>query len=286
MISVVIPAFNEEGAIADTIQTVRAMCEGAGIEDLDLVVVDDGSTDKTGEEAAACGACVVRHPHNAGYGKSLKDGIAAARHDTIVITDADGTYPIEAVPSLLETYRRGFDMVVGARTGRVYEGSRLKSALRLLLRFLVEYTTGRKIPDINSGLRVFSRATIMPYFSHLGNSFSFTTSITLAYFMTGRYIAYVPVSYQNRIGSSKVHLFRDAMRTLQFIIEAILYYNPLKLFLLLSGLCLVAAVISLAVGVGFGLLGGLVLGTGFVLLSVLVFGLGLQAVLLKHIMDK
>lgn len=213
MISVVIPAFNEERSIIETVRNVRAVLDGAEMKDAEILIVDDGSSDATGALALQAGAVVVVNPHNAGYGYSLKAGITKARFDTIVITDADGTYPIEKIPELVKLYQDGFDMVVGARSGAHYRGSRIKWPMRRLLRFLVEWTTGRRIPDINSGLRVFSRATIMEYFSHLCNTFSFTTSLTLAYMMTSKFVTYVTIPYAERVGKSKVNLWRDSFRT-------------------------------------------------------------------------
>jgi len=284
-VSVIIPAYNESDMIAVTIQSVKAMAETVGLN-VEIVVVDDGSVDDTGQKASGQGARTLSHPHNVGYGRSLKDGIAAARHDTIVITDADGTYPIDTIPKLLTEYGRGFDMVVGARTGGVYHGPLLKRILRLVLRFLVEFTAGRRIPDINSGLRVFNRDTAMSYFSHLCDGFSFTTSMTLAYMMTGRFVTYLNVPYHERVGKTKVKLFRDSLRTMQFIVEAIVYYNPIKIFILISLLSAVASVICLALGFGLGVVGLDILGAVLLLAVVLVFCLGLLAVLLKQIMDR
>jgi glycosyltransferase involved in cell wall biosynthesis len=101
----------------------------------------------------------VRHPHGVGYGRSLKKGIEAATFDTIVICDADGTYPAAAIPKLVGLYDEGFDMVVGQRQGPHYRQSAIKVPLRVLLRFLVEWTAGCRMPDVNSGPRVFSRDT-------------------------------------------------------------------------------------------------------------------------------
>jgi polyisoprenyl-phosphate glycosyltransferase len=284
-VSVIIPAFNEGDTIADTIQNVQAMAKEESLE-AEIVVIDDGSADETGLKASDQGARTLRHPHNVGYGRSLKDGIAAASHDTIVITDADGTYPIDTIPRLLAEYAKGFDMVVGARTGDVYHGPLLKRALRWVLRFLVEFTAGRRIPDINSGLRVFSRDAIMTYFPHLCDGFSFTTSMTLGYMMTGKFVTYMNVPYHERVGKTKVKLFRDSLRTMQFIVEAIVYYNPIKIFILISLMSGIAGIICLAVGFGFGVVGLDILGGVFVLAVVLVFCLGLLAVLLKQIMDR
>src|SRR5713101_1036682 len=97
MISVVIPALNEQDQIGETVTRVRAVLSADGFDAYEIVVVDDGSSDETGARAEQAGARVLRHPHNVGYGRSLKDGIRAARYETIVISDADGTYPIEAI---------------------------------------------------------------------------------------------------------------------------------------------------------------------------------------------
>jgi glycosyltransferase involved in cell wall biosynthesis len=284
-ISIVIPAYNEGANIAETVEQATRLMREAGIAQADLVVVDDGSRDETGARAELGGARVVVHPTNAGYGRSLKDGIAVAKHDAIVITDADGTYPLETIPRLLAEYAKGFDMVVAARTGNVYHGPFIKRSLRLLLKFLVEFTAGRKVPDVNSGLRVFSRAAVMPYFPHLSEGFSFTTSMTLAYMMTGKFVTYLEVPYYERVGQTKVRLFRDALRTLQFIIEAIVYYNPIKIFILISLICGVLMIATLASGFAFKSAGLVVVGAGLGICVVLVFCLGLIAVLLKQIMD-
>jgi glycosyltransferase involved in cell wall biosynthesis len=286
MISVVIPALNEATGIGKTVADVSSVLAAANLTPSEIVVVDDGSTDQTGKIAAAAGARVIRHPHNVGYGRSLKDGITAAQYDMIAICDADGTYPASAIPELVRLHREGFDMAVGQRQGQHYRQSLLKMPMRALLRFLVEWTAGRRIPDINSGLRVFSRAAVMQYFSHLCDTFSFTTSMTLAYMMTGRFVGYTPIDYFERAGRSKVRLFRDALRTLQYIVEAILYYNPLKLFLLFSLICLVAAALMMAVSFYFKIVTGVMLAVGIAMTSVVVFGIGLLAVLLKQIMDK
>ena len=230
-ISIVVPAFNEEGGIVDLLSSIHSLhipCE--------VVVVDDASTDQTAELAHRHGAKVVKHPLNCGYGKSVKDGVLHASHDTIVVTDADGTYPVDRIPELLVEYRRGCDMVVGARQGKAYRGTFLKMPARYVFKMLVEFTTGRKIPDINSGLRVFSKKKVLPYFPDICNGFSFTTTITLIYMLTGKTVSYLPIPYAKRVGRSKVKIIRDSLRTLQYITECIVRYNPLKFFLLLSGI--------------------------------------------------
>lgn len=283
MISVVIPAYNEEDAIYDTVHRVRVVLANCGLHSAEVLVVDDGSSDRTLERALAAGALAVRHPHNLGYGKSLKTGILRAHHDAIVIVDADLTYPVESLPQLLEKYNEGFDMVVGARTGDYYRESVVKERLRLLLKFLVEFTAGRKIPDINSGFRLFSRSAVLKHIDHLCDTFSFTTSLTLAYMMTGKCVVYIPIDYARRQGKTKVKLFRDSLRTLQYIVQAITYYNPLKIFVLLSAACLLAAIPCLAIGCFTGSLFFNLIGCSFIVMCGLVFGMGLLADLVKQI---
>lgn len=280
MISFVIPSKDEQDAISDTIRQIRSSFNNDTIE---IIVVNDGSVDLTSQNARELGVKVIDHPHNLGYGAALKTGIRAAKHDVICIMDADGTYPPDQAIKLLEEYRKGYHMVVGARTGNAYFESIIKYPLRLFLKFLVEFTAGRNIPDINSGLRFFSRSEVIPYFGHLSNTFSFTTSLTLAYMMTGKFVAYVPVSYHNRIGKTKVKLVRDALRTLQFIIQAIVYYNPLKLFMLLVIAVLFIAVICFALGFFLSLPGFYYTGIVSILSSVVIFGIGLVAELIRQI---
>jgi polyisoprenyl-phosphate glycosyltransferase len=286
MISVVIPALNEHDEIGGTVTRVREVLSALGVGEYEVIVVDDGSHDETGSRAELAGARVLRHPHNVGYGRSLKDGIEAARYDTIIINDADGTYPIEAIPDLLACYDKGFDMVVGARSGEHYRESLIKMPLRRLLRFIVEFTAGRSIPDINSGLRVFQRAAIIEYYDHLCDTFSFTTSMTLAYMMTGKFVAYVPIDYNKRVGTSKVRLFRDSMKTLQYIIEAAIYYNPLKIFTLMACIVAMASLVSFVLALVAKLNVFFYVGVGGIISSVIVFSLGLLAVLLRQIMLK
>lgn len=285
MISVVIPAYNEQDQIASTIQSVAAVLKSAGLEPFEIVVVDDGSSDATGAQVENAGARLVRHLHNLGYGRSLKDGIAACTYDMVVITDADGTYPLGEIPALVAEYRRGFDMVVGARTGEHYRESFIKAPMRKVLKWLVEFTAGRSIPDINSGLRVFSRKTLTPYFNHLCDTFSFTTSATLAYMMTGRTVTYRDIPYHERVGKSKVRLLRDSLRTLQYIVEAITYYNPLKIFIVCSAMCVALGLVCLPFAIIFHIATLFMFSAGSMLIAILIFALGLLAVLLKQIMD-
>jgi glycosyltransferase involved in cell wall biosynthesis len=264
-ISIIIPAFNEEdgiGPVLDDLKRVASFHE--------IIVVDDGSDDKTGSIARDRGARVVRHPACMGYGRSLKDGIRAATGDIIVITDADGTYPVDRIPDLVQRVEGGFALAVGARQGPAYRGSFWKMPARSVFKLIVEFATGKRIPDVNSGLRAFDRATILRYIDDLCEGFSFTTTQTLAYHLTWQPVCYIDIDYHKRIGRSKVRIVRDSLRTLQYITEAIAHYNPLKLFVLLSAMA----------GV-LGLLGAFVAGWMSVLtgawVALLIFALGIVA---------
>jgi glycosyltransferase involved in cell wall biosynthesis len=282
MITIVIPAYNEERGLGGVLDEARTVLAGsAALAGSEIIVVDDGSSDATAERARAGGAdIVIRQPHNLGYGRALKAGIAAATHDVIVITDGDGSYPLDGIPRLVAKLDDGYDMVVGARTGASYRESAVKRPLRAILKFLAEFTTGRRVPDVNSGLRVFRKSTITSYFDHLSNSFSFTTSVTLAYMLTGRFVEYVPIEYRARVGSTNVRLVRDSLRTLQYIVQVITVYNPIKIFLLLSLASVVVALVSFALNLASLAPNGGVLGVLGLYVALVLFGLGLIADLL------
>lgn len=286
MISIIIPAYNEDVAITETITELKRVLENANIKESEIVVVDDGSSDQTGQRAMEAGARVLANPHNVGYGRSLKTGIMGARYDTICITDADLTYPAEAIPMLLKEYQKGFDMVVGERTGHHYRGSMFKGPLRRVLRLLVEFAASRRVPDANSGLRIFSKQGINDHLKHLCDTFSFTTSLTLAYMMTGKFVAYVPIPYYRRVGETKVRMLRDSVRTLQYIAQSIMYYNPMKIFLLFSMLCVFLSFAGFVLAFLTKLTAPYFLGIGGLLLALLMVGLGLMAELLRQILIK
>lgn len=270
--SVIIPALNEEGGIAAVIDRLQALSPRP-----EIIVVDDGSTDKTGEIAKSKGAIVIRHPSPGGYGRSLKDGLRAAKNELTAIADADGTYPVERIPELIESLEEGYDMVVGARHGKHYRGAFLKMPARIVFKWLVEFTTGRRVPDINSGLRSFRKTEVLKYDEDLCNGFSFTTTITLIYLLTGKFVRYVPIDYGARKGRSKVKIIQDSLRTLQYITEVIVTYNPLKLFVLMSSF--LGFFVALSLIEFFIMLDPffLLLASLFLIGGVLTFGMGLLA---------
>jgi len=245
-VSVVIPAYNEAGAVGETVARVKAVF-AATERECEVIVVDDGSGDQTALEAEQAGAVVLRHPRNIGYGNAIMTGVRHAHHPLIATTDADGTYPIDELPSMVdELEQRGLDMLIGARQGKHYRGHPMKALARFFFKLLAEFTTGTRIPDINSGLRVFRRELVDTYAPVICGGFSFSTTITVIALLTHHFVAFRPVPYFRRVGASKVRYFRDTLRAAQILTMAIVVFNPIKLFMLLAGGCF-AMILPLAV---------------------------------------
>ncbi len=230
-ITIIIPAYNEETAVAAEVNAVREVMDDFGLQH-EIIVVDDGSQDRTAECAAAAGAHVLRHLENRGYGAAIKTGIRAAQHDTIAITDADGTYPPEELPHLIAQLQTA-DMVVGARTGESVHIPLLRRPAKWLLRWLATYIAEQPIPDLNSGLRVFRRDCVRQYFPILSNRFSFTTTSTLALLADDYHVVYHPINYYRRVGKSKISP-KHFMDFTILILRMSMMFQPLKVFIPLS----------------------------------------------------
>ena len=227
-VSVIIPAYNERAAVGGQVASVRQALQRRGITH-EVIVVDDGSQDGTTEEAVRAEARVLRHLKNRGYGAAIKTGIAAAKYETIAITDADGTYPSEQIPALLEILKTA-DMAVGARTGANVNIPLIRRPGKWMLRWLAERIAGQPIPDLNSGLRVFRRELALQYFPVLSNKFSFTTTITLALLADDYHVVYHPIDYYARVGQSKI-VPRHFMDFIILVLRMAMLFQPLKVFL-------------------------------------------------------
>src|SRR5215472_3647346 len=197
-VSIVIPAFNEEQGVGPVITELRTVLNQNGIN-AEVLVIDDGSTDRTAQAAAAAGARVYRHRSNRGYGAALKSGISAASNEAIVITDADGTYPCKYIPEMLDRLETA-DMVIGARIGSNVKIPAIRRPAKWVLNQLANYLTKTSIPDLNSGLRAFRRDVVMQYFAMLPDQFSWTTTITLAMHCDKYAVVYIPIDYLARKG--------------------------------------------------------------------------------------
>lgn len=232
-VSVVLPAFNEEGGVAEVVTGLAAALKTADLAAWELLVVDDGSTDQTAALAEKAGARVVRHPVNMGYGRSLLSGAEAAKHEWLLFLDADGSYrPDEAVGLL--AHAPGCDMVVGARQGSLFWGSPTKAVLRFIQLKLSAFVAGIPIPDTNSGVRLVRKSALERHLPVRCYGYSLSTTMTLSFIQQSLFVKFVPVSYDPRKGSSKVKLMRDTLRTLQLMLQIILYFNPLKFAVVLA----------------------------------------------------
>lgn len=234
--SLIIPAYNEENGVAESLEHVLETLNHSGSE-FEVIVVDDGSSDGTADALKPFKKKVriLRHADNRGYGAALKTGIRNAQFDRIVITDSDGTYPNERIPELVSLMvANNSHMVVGARTGRNVAVPLIRKPAKWVIGKLANFVVGERIPDINSGLRVFDRDTALKFFPMLPEGFSFTTTITMCMMSNGYLVDYVSIDYHSRIGRSKIRPIRDTLNFLQLIARMALYFAPLKLFLPLS----------------------------------------------------
>jgi glycosyltransferase involved in cell wall biosynthesis len=230
---VVIPALNEVDGVGPTIDRVRRVLTRTPYS-FEVVVVDDGSTDGTGEVAGRHGARVIRHKKNRGYGAALKEGILNSNSEYVIITDADGTYPPEVIPALLAGISDS-DMVVGARARRDPSIARIRRAPKLFLALLASYLAGQWIPDLNSGLRIIRRSKLLEFLHILPSGFSFTTTITLALMCTRHFVSYESIVCAPRVGSSKLKA-KEFSAFILLVLRTVVLFNPLKVFLPLGGL--------------------------------------------------
>jgi len=232
-ISIIIPVHNEEKSISEAIEQIKDIIINENIN-FEIIVVDDGSTDNSRKILDKIKDIVVlNHDYNSGYGAALKTGICYSKFEYILITDADGTYPMKGIPRLIKTIK-GHSMVVCARVGDSVKIPTLRRPAKWLLNKLADYLSNNKIPDLNSGLRIINKDIYKKYFHLLPDGFSFTTTITLAMLCGGEKVKYIPIDYYPRKGKSKIRPIRDTINFFQLIIRTVMYFNPLRIFLPLS----------------------------------------------------
>ncbi|MCG6157250.1 glycosyltransferase family 2 protein [Rubinisphaera margarita] len=227
-ISVVIPAFNEQRAIGPLLAQLRelvAICP----HEIDIIVVDDGSTDQTAEFATSLADQVIRRKSRGGSGTARIDGILASRADYIAMLDADGSYAPKDLLKLFE-FVPEFDQVNGARCCESGTWPLLRAPVKWAIRKLAEWVSGHTIDDLNTGMKVLNRAIVLRYLWALSPGFSCVSSMTLAYLCNGHSVKYVPIDYHPRIGTSKFHPIRDTARYLLTVVRVIMYFNPLRVF--------------------------------------------------------
>ena len=244
--AIIIPVYNEERVIADTVARLLRITESIRGWEFDITCVNDGSSDTTGVILETLsGIRVITHEVNRGYGAALRTGLDSCRSDWVFIVDADATYPLEDLPRLLEPIPEGYDMVVGARGGEGIDLKPFHRVARWILRKMAHALTGTMVPDLNSGMRVFRYGLYREFRSILPQGFSFTTTITLASLYSNYRLKFVPIEYKRRVGDSSIRPVRDFLSFVMLIVRIASYFEPLRFFLPLA-LCII----------GFGVLKG------------------------------
>jgi glycosyltransferase involved in cell wall biosynthesis len=226
-ISVVIPVYNEAQAIGEVVRGIRNY-----VPDAEILVVDDGSTDDSGKVAREAGAYVWSHPYNVGNGAAVKTGIRLASGDKIVLMDGDGQHDPADIPRLVEASEK-YDLVVGARDLGGH-ANHFRFTANQVYNLIARYATQFPIKDLTSGFRVIDRDTVISYLYLLPNSFSYPTTLTLAYLRSGRTVCYLPIQAKKRRGKSKIKLFRDGVRFLLILVKIITLFSPFRVFLPVS----------------------------------------------------
>ncbi|MDA7979539.1 MAG: glycosyltransferase family 2 protein [Pirellulales bacterium] len=244
LVTVLLPAFNEEQAITQVIVEIREVMERWRTETgtaWEILVVDDHSSDQTAERAEATGVRVIRRKHNGGSGAARKTGIRAAQGEFIAMLDADGSYDPQALPELLKDLPE-FDQVNGARTTEEGTLKLLRIPAKWVIRQLAQWICRRKIPDLNTGMKVFKRDLMLRYLWVMPDGFSCVSSMTMAFLCNDHAVKYMPVEYRPRVGKSKFHPVRDTAKYILTVIRLSLYFRPLRAFLPVSLLMFVFAI--------------------------------------------
>ena len=223
-VSIIIPAKNESKSLVDLLPALKKV-----IPDAEIIVVNDGSTDKTPEVCEENGVMVVSHAYSRGNGAAIKSGARAASGEIFIFMDADGQHRPEDIKGLLDRYNEGYDMVVGARGGES-QASKARLFGNGLYNRVASYMTGQKIIDLTSGFRVVNADKFKQFLYLLPNGFSYPTTITMAFFRAGYGVAYEPIIAPERIGKSHINLLKDGMRFFLIIFKIGTLYSPMKLF--------------------------------------------------------
>lgn len=226
-VTILMPAYNEEQSIGNTIRNVKQL-----YPDFEILVVDDGSTDNTMKVAMDAGANVWPHPYNIGNGAAIKTGIRAAKGEWIVMMDADGQHRAEDIARLLE-HKNRFDMVVGARTSKS-ETRIHRDLANWVYNQFASYVTRFKVQDLTSGFRVVRHSVAKQFIYLLPNTFSYPSTLTLGYLRSGFSVKYVPIQTKARTGRSKIKLLRDGTRFFLIITKIATLFSPFRVFLPIS----------------------------------------------------
>ncbi len=230
VVSIIIPAYQESRAIGKVVDGARRKMIELGGE-FEIIVVDDGSDDGTGDIARKAGATVITHPYQRGYGASLKTGLKAAKGETVVLMDGDDQHDPAEIGVLLKE-RGSYDMVVGKR-GKKSHSPLWRRPGKAFLGWLANNISGKDIPDLNSGFRAINREMAIKLSPILPDGFSFSTTITMATLKSGQTICYVPINVRARVGKSSVSPM-DGIKTIMLILRIITLFSPFRIFLPVS----------------------------------------------------
>lgn len=226
-VSIVLPVYNEEASLPGDLESIQQAMGASGYP-YELLIIDDGSSDRSAEIAAAMGVKVIRHGTNRGYGSAIKTGIRQSAGEIIVTTDADGTYPNREIPSLLKELGR-HDLVVGARRSEAGSARLLRRPAKWAIRKLACFLTQTEIPDLNSGMRAFRKEIALRHLNLLPTGFSCSTTLSMIFLCEGYEVAYLPIDYAPRIGRSKFHPIQDTINFITLVWRMIFYFNPLRI---------------------------------------------------------
>jgi len=242
MISIIIPVYNEKSVVIKTIDDIKNILQDFESK-YELIVVNDGSSDGTGEVLEKRNDfTLISRKENRGYGYSLKEGIKNANGEKILIIDADGSYPIESIPTLIKE-SESYEMVIGERTGEKVSISIFNKTAKLILRILIFLLTSKWIKDINSGLRIFNKEIALKNWGIIPDGFSFTTTITVVTLIQNIKIRFIPINYYKRIGLSKIKPIRDFIGFIILVIRVTSFFNPLRFFIPISFLFFILTIL-------------------------------------------
>jgi len=229
--SIIIPAYNEEEAIAQVITGLKNFLSKEKY-DYEIIVINDGSTDQTPQLLERIkGIKVISHPYNKGNGAALKTGIKNALYDYVLFFDADGQHKPEYIKEFLK-YSNEYDAITGART-KGYKGPFIRQPGKKILHFLANYLSDQKIPDLNCGMRLIKKDILCRFMHIFPNSFSMYTTMSLIFPKEGLNVKYIPIEINKRIGKSTVRT-KDAFKMFLLILRTIILFSPLRIFLPVS----------------------------------------------------
>lgn len=227
-ISIILPARNESKSLKEILPKLKNL-----FSDAEIIVVDDASTDDTAKVCLDNGVKVINHPYNMGNGAAVKTGARNATGQILVFMDADGQHSPEDISLLLDKFKDGYKMAVGARTYREH-ASPLRLIGNTLYNKLASYMTGFKILDLTSGFRAVSAEDFRKFIYLLPNGFSYPTTITMAFFRSSLPVCYVSIKAKKREGNSHLSIYKDGIRFLIIILKIGALFSPMRLFLPVS----------------------------------------------------